>query len=301
MKDSAIGEPIRDGRTRLRDGRALAYAEWGDVHGPPVFFFHGSPLSRLWCPDEEATEAARVRLVAVDRPGIGLSDLQPGRRLEDWPLDVAELADALGLDRFAVAGYSAGGPYALACAALLGERVMRAALVSTDTRFVVLRQRPGAIAELDEEDRRDFERVEHGDRETAALRIAADVEEWVQRVAEDPRRFLEPFLVIDQNRWFREDPARIGPFLRVIAEALRQGPAGLAWDRVARFEPCPFPLDDITVDVLLWHGRLDLIVSCAAAEFLVARIPGSKLTIWEDEGHVGIARHWDEIIAALTS
>jgi pimeloyl-ACP methyl ester carboxylesterase len=60
-------------------------------------------------------------------------------------------------------------------------------------------------------------------------------------------------------------------------------------------------LDDITVDVLLCHGRLDLIVSCAAAEFLAARIPGSKLTIWEDEGHVGIARHWDEIIAALTS
>jgi hypothetical protein len=95
MKDSAIGEPIRDGRTRLRDGRALAYAEWGDVHGPPVFFFHGSPLSRLWCPDEEATEAAGVHLVTIDRPDFGGSDLQPGRRLEDWPLDVAELADPL--------------------------------------------------------------------------------------------------------------------------------------------------------------------------------------------------------------
>jgi pimeloyl-ACP methyl ester carboxylesterase len=80
---AAVGEPIRDERVRLRDGRALAYAEWGDEHGRPVFFFHGSPLSRLRCPDGEATEAAGVRLVAVDRPGFGGSDLQPGCRLED--------------------------------------------------------------------------------------------------------------------------------------------------------------------------------------------------------------------------
>lgn len=108
--DAALGKPIRDEQMRLRDGRILAYAEWGDMHGHPVFFFHGSPLSRLWCPDESATRAAAVRLVAVDRPGFGGSDLQPGRRLEDWPSDVTELADALGFDRFAVAGYSAGGP-----------------------------------------------------------------------------------------------------------------------------------------------------------------------------------------------
>jgi pimeloyl-ACP methyl ester carboxylesterase len=127
------------------------------VHGPPVFFFHGSPLSRLRCLDEEATEAAGVHLVTIDRPGFGGSDLQPGRRLEDWPLDVAELADALGLEHFAVAGYSAGGPYAIACAALLGARVTHAGLVATATRLV-LRARPGAIAELDDEDRRAYHR-----------------------------------------------------------------------------------------------------------------------------------------------
>src|SRR5262245_60740924 len=94
--------PAHDRVLRLRDGRALAYAEWGDLHGPPVFFFHGSSVSRLWCPDEEATRAVGVHLISPDRPGVGGSDLQPGRRMADWPVDVAELADALDIDRFAV-------------------------------------------------------------------------------------------------------------------------------------------------------------------------------------------------------
>lgn len=295
---AAVGEPIRDERLRLRDGRALAYTAWGNLDGPPVLFFHGSPLSRLWCPDEEATQAAGVHLVVVDRPGVGRSDVQPGRRLEDWPLDVAELADALGLERFAVAGYSAGGPYALACAALLGERVTRAGLVST-TAHMFLRERPGAIEELDKEDRRAFELVEREDRETAARRFAAELEEWTRSVAEEPRRFLDPLPVNDQNRWFREDSARVGPFLEAIGEALRQGPAATAWGRLIAFEPCPFRLEEISVDVLLWHGRLDAIAPCAAVEFLAARIPNCKVTIWPDEGHIGIARHWDEILSAL--
>jgi pimeloyl-ACP methyl ester carboxylesterase len=295
----AVDEPIRDGRVRLRDGRALAYAEWGALHGPPVFFFHGSPLSRLWCPDEAATREAGVRLVAVDRPGFGRSDLYPGRRLADWPLDVAELADALDLDRFAVAGYSAGGPYALACAALLGDRVSRAGLVATTTRFV-LNERPSAIAELDGDERREFELVEQGDRERAAQSFAAELTEWTRVVAEDPQRFFDPLPANDQNRWWREDPARTGPFLRAIGEALRQGAAGLAWERVVSFESFPVALESISVDVLLWHGELDVLAPCEPAKFLASRIPTCRATIWPDEGHIGMARHWGEILTALT-
>ena len=295
---AAFGEPIRDERVRLRDGRALAYAEWGDVYGSPVFFFHGAPGSRLWCPDEAATRAAGVHLIAVDRPGFGRSDLQPGRRLEDWPLDVAELAAALGFDRFAVAGYSAGGPYALACAALSADLVTRAGLVGTTTRLL-LRERPGAIAELDDGQRRVFELVEQGDREAAARQLAADEAEWTRAVCEQPQRFFDPFPVTDQNRWFREDPARLRPFLRAVGEALRQGPAGLGWERLVAFEPCPFPLAGISVDVLLWHGRLDVVAPCTAAEFLADRIPTCNVTTWPDEGHLGIARHWHEILATL--
>lgn len=285
---------------RLRDGRALAYAEWGDLDGPPVFFFHGAPLSRLWCPDDEATRAAGVRLVTVDRPGVGGSDLQPGRRLADWPLDVAELADALEVDRFAVAGYSAGGPYAVACAALIGGRITRAGAVSTSP-FLLPGEEPGAMTALDEDDQRDLDVVNRVDRELAAHTFAARSEEWTRQVADDPRLFLDPIPITDQNRWFREDPARIRPFLESIREALRQGPLGGAWARVISLEPCPFRLEEISVEVLLWHGALDALAPCGAGEFLASRLPNCKATFWPDEGHIGIARHWGEILDALVA
>ena len=115
---------------RLRDGRNLAYSEWGPAEGVPVFGFHGTPNSRLVHLGADAPRAAGVRLILPDRPGLGRSDFQPGRTLLDWPRDVAELADALGIDRFAAFGVSGGGPHAASCAAALGDRVTAVGLVS---------------------------------------------------------------------------------------------------------------------------------------------------------------------------
>ena len=115
----------------LRDGRRLGYLDQGPRDGRPVLFFHGLGTSRVICPiDEPAAHDLGLRLIAVDRPGIGLSDRLPRRRLLDWPSDVAELADQLGLADIAVIGWSGGGPYAAACAYLLPERVRAAGLVS---------------------------------------------------------------------------------------------------------------------------------------------------------------------------
>ena len=122
---------LRDATVTMPDGRRLAYTEWGLPDGKPVLCFHGTPGSRLWCPDEEATSAARVRLIMPDRPGIGRSDPLEGRTLADWPKDVEALADALQISSFAVVGVSAGGPYAAACAALIPGRLSGVALVSS--------------------------------------------------------------------------------------------------------------------------------------------------------------------------
>src|SRR5262252_5487282 len=115
----------------LRDGRTLAYLEVGSATGAPVFHFHGHGSSRLEALAlADAAERAQLRLIALDRPGIGYSDPKPGDRLLDWPSDVAEAADQLGIVRFAVQGMSAGGPYALACAHALPDRVSACSLVS---------------------------------------------------------------------------------------------------------------------------------------------------------------------------
>ena len=121
----ATASPRVDRTIRLGDGRQMAYAEWGDLAGRPLVFLHGTPASRLLCLDEEATEAAGVRLLTVDRPGYGLSDPQPGRTVLGWVDDFVELAGRLDLMPCPVVGWSGGGPYALALGFRLPDRITR--------------------------------------------------------------------------------------------------------------------------------------------------------------------------------
>src|SRR5919109_4568041 len=141
----------RTGRTiRLRDGRQVGYAEWGDPGGQPLFYFHGWPGSRLEGRlGDQPAKAKGIRLIALDRPGMGLSDHQPRRRLVDWPDDVIQVAAALGLDRFAVLGISGGGPYAAACAWKLSDRLTGAGIVSGLAPLDV----PGVIAGMSRRNR----------------------------------------------------------------------------------------------------------------------------------------------------
>jgi len=109
---------------RLRDGRSLAYAEWGDTNGFPIVHCHGMPGSRLEHEADDGVYASLgVRVITPDRPGYGLSDSLPGRRLVDWPAGVAELADLLEIPRFAITALSGGGVFALACAAQIPQRL----------------------------------------------------------------------------------------------------------------------------------------------------------------------------------
>lgn len=120
----------RRGEIKLADGRVLAYAEWGPSNGWPLLHFHGIPDGRFSWGAGPACEDRGIRLIAIDRPGVGRSDPKPGRSVADWAADVKELAGQLEVDRFSVSGQSAGGPYALACASRLTDRVRSAALIS---------------------------------------------------------------------------------------------------------------------------------------------------------------------------
>jgi pimeloyl-ACP methyl ester carboxylesterase len=114
---------MQDARVAVGGGRQLAYTDIGDPGGRCVVFFDGAPMSRLHLVGMEGQFAAQgLRVVSPDRPGYGGSSPQVGRSMADWPKDVAALVDALGIDRFMVAGHSSGGPYAVACAAVLVDR-----------------------------------------------------------------------------------------------------------------------------------------------------------------------------------
>jgi pimeloyl-ACP methyl ester carboxylesterase len=124
-----VGGAVEDGTLLLGDGRKLGYAQYGRPDGEPLFYFHGHPGSRLEARfAHRAAAEAGLRVVALDRPGYGLSDFQPGRVITGWPADVAEAADLLRIGKFSVAGASGGGPYASSWR--LPGRVIRAAVIS---------------------------------------------------------------------------------------------------------------------------------------------------------------------------
>ena len=147
---SVMHAPTEPYRTlTLADGRALAYLETGPSDGLPVFHFHGHGSSRLEAIMlEAAAHRHGVRVLAFDRPGIGYSDPKSGDRLLDWPADVAEAADLLGIERFAVQGMSAGGPYALAVAHALPRRVIACSLVSAVPTPEVARRSDAPVRRL---------------------------------------------------------------------------------------------------------------------------------------------------------
>lgn len=125
--------PTLLGSVRLRDGRRLAYSAMGGASGFPVLYLHGAIGSPRWrtAALEAAVAALGIRYVVVDRPAFGDSDPHPGRTVADFARDVEQLADVLGLGRFAVVGVSAGAPYALACAWAMPDRVAATAAVSS--------------------------------------------------------------------------------------------------------------------------------------------------------------------------
>ncbi len=286
----------REGRTlRLRDGRRLGYAEYGDPGGTPAFYFHGHPGSRLESRfADEASADAGLRVIALDRPGYGLSDFQPGRRILDWPRDVAEAADALGLDRFGVLGSSGGGPYALACAHELPERVTTAGVISGVGPYDV----PGATDGMRWQNRVGFQL---GARFPPLARlIMASMERQLRR---RPGRTLD---AIAQAMSPRDAELARRPEVREIlaadiAEAFRQGSRGAALDVVLLGRPWGFRPGEIEPEVLLWHGERDVLVPPPMARHVAGELPNCRATFFPDEGHLLFVEHRREIVHAFAS
>ena len=281
----------------LPDGRVLGFDEYGERSGLPVFYFHGTPSSRLEFTqfgNEALAQTLGLRVIAVDRPGMGLSDFQPGRRIGDWPHDVAALADELGLERFVVLSYSGGGPYALACAWAMPERVIRVGAVSSPAQFDL----PGLTDGIPAENLRVFAMARH---KPALLRLTYRLGSLLARYA--PERAVanvvaglpEPDLQVMTSPEFQQG------FLRMFREVLRSGPRGAQWDTCLMVSPWDIGLQQIRLPVRLWHGDADRNAPLAMGRYLAQTIPGCQIEVFPGEGHISlIVKHAEEILRSLT-
>jgi pimeloyl-ACP methyl ester carboxylesterase len=281
---------------RLRDGRALAYDEHGVTGGRPLLYFHGSPSARTEAMlfDLPAVAARLgIRLIVPDRPGLGLSDYQPGRRITDWPADVVALAETLGIDRFGVVGFSGGGPYALVCARLIPERLTAVGVVSAAAPFDV----PGLASGI----ARDSRRFMHLAREKPWLsRLITQLMVLMARLA--PERMVNNALAAlpDPDRQFMSQPKPRAIFPQMIREAGRRGPRGAQWDTALMVSSWEFDPRQIELPVQLWHGEADQNAPVAMGRYLAGAIPQVRATFIPGEGHLSVlAKHAEGILKSV--
>lgn len=266
------------------DGRELAVELSGAPHGWPVFLHHGMPGSRLGPrPRPSVLYRLGVLLISYDRPGYGGSTRREGRVVADAARDVEIIADALDIERFSVVGRSGGGPHALACAALLPERVARTGvLVSVaPPNAVGLRWYDGMVGS----NVRDYNALvgQHIARLIEHLRLRAD------RVFTDPDSLLDvlrPEMTLPDIRVVNDAGLR-----RILAdtylEAIRCGPDGWLDDMVALQQDWGFPLDAVSGPMWLWHGEEDNFSPVSHTLWLASQIPHATIQVEVGAAHFG--------------
>jgi pimeloyl-ACP methyl ester carboxylesterase len=268
-------------RVRATDGRQVAVQVSGSPSGHPVFLMHGTPGSRVApLPRPMILHGLGVRLITFDRPGYGYSDRLKSRQVADVVPDVEAIADALDVEQFAVLGRSGGGPHALACAALIPNRVTRAgALVSLA---------PWAADGLDwfagmaDSNVQEF---------TTALNspdeLAASLAQTAAAVKGDPGSHvstLGPELPAADQRVVADAGIR-ALLARNFKEALRESADGWFDDNRAFCSPWGFDPADIKVPVLVWHGEDDVFSPVGHTQWLAKQIPNASLLIQPGAAH----------------
>ena len=267
---------------RTPDGRTLAVEEAGDPDGRPVLAHMGTPNSRHLYEPAAADAAARgLRLISYDRPGYGGSTSQPGRSVASCAADVRAICAELGISRLAMWGISGGGPHVLACAALLPDLVVAAASLASPA--------PVDAEGLDWFDGMgqlnvdDFKLLA-ADKAASRIKLEADREEALAGSAADLATTMASLLTPTDAAVLKDD---LADYL-VYTEREGLAPGGEGWweDDIAHSGPWGFELSDITVPVLVMHGRQDQFVPFGHGQWLAAHVPGAQARLLDHDGHL---------------
>ena len=275
----------------LKDGRTLAFCEFGDPNGIPVFHAHGGPGSRYegLMFDKKAKEHG-YRMIATDRPGMGESTYLEGRRLLDYPKDIAELADALHIEKFGVTGWSGGGAHTTVCAYAIPDRLLfnmtfagYTNLGQFDRTAELLGSNAGFAAnELGKEN---------------PDKCEAFFEPMRNGVEHDPENFYKGFTkwLCPADLAICRDPSFKEMLMKELKEAFHQGCAGTATDTTVHFVDWGFRLNEIKSRIHVFHGTADTLVPLQFAQHLAENVNQCKLHIFEGEGHFFPFENMDKI------
>jgi pimeloyl-ACP methyl ester carboxylesterase len=267
------------------DGRTLGVAQWGDPDGTALFGLHGTPGSRFSRPPDQAgLERAGLRLVTYDRPGYGVSDRRPGRRVVDCVEDVAAIADALGIDRFAITGGSGGGPHVLAVAARLGSRVTCAECMVGAAPFDA--EDLDWWAGMDPQNVQEFHWAIEGE-QVLHENLARLAEQDLERIAADPSKILSDdwqLAEADRKKLARTDVQVV--FVEAMRGAYAAGVWGWVDDDLAFVTEWGFDVDEIRVPVTIRYGAQDVLVPAGHGAWLASHVPGATVVVHTDGGHL---------------
>jgi pimeloyl-ACP methyl ester carboxylesterase len=254
---------------RMSDGRNLAVSRFGDPEGAPVILFHGSPGSRIG-PVPIPSQLEGINLITFDRPGYGHSDPISGRTVADIVPDVRELADVMDLGLFNVVGRSGGAKFALACAALLPDRVPKAIVMNGRTPYHI-----SSIENTGHINKEDLKLEQITEKE--AQHETERLTELTNRARRNPDTIVFPERLSPADR---ADIASVPNLMelnsQMFQEALRQGPNGLIEDTLSTYRPWGFNLDDIEIPVRVYHGVTDHHVPFGHGRLLVEMIPNAE-------------------------
>jgi pimeloyl-ACP methyl ester carboxylesterase len=284
----------------LPDHRHLGFDEYVPTDGRPLFYFHGTPSSRkdwLALGNAGLPEKLGVRVIVADRPGIGLSDFLPGRRIGDWPADVAALADALEIERFSVFGYSGGGPYVLVCAQKIPQRLVSVEIAAGEGPA----DQPGIYEGINPQALQFMTLAREKPWQSRMMwGMICTLTRYTPRLLASKGGFFTGLPEADKAVALKQP--ELGQVLyAAMLESVRHGARGPQWDAALAVSSWDFPIDAISIPVHIWQGECDRNVSPAASRYLARTIPGCQATFFPGEGHISLVVNYLEQILRVLS
>ena len=291
----AIARPKLEGTIAVGDDRQIGFAEFGDPQGRAVFWLHGTPGARRQIPMEARVyaEQRQIRLIGVDRPGIGSSTPYQYDTIFAFAEDLCTIADTLGIDRFEVIGLSGGGPYTLACAAALPDRVVAAGVLGGVAPVRGVDAIGGGISTLISVAAPVVQIA------GAPLRLAASTLIRLIRPVAEPALYAYAAISPEADRQLLVRPEFRAMFLDDLLNGSRKQLAAPFADVVVFARDWGFRLDEVKVPVRWWHGDRDHIVPFEHGQHVVSRLPDAQLTHLPGESHLAGLGRAEEILDTM--